>query len=288
MLGLAIAGHGGELELGDEQGADEVGFIVADLAFGEIGDEDAPLVHDKGDAHLAAHLADDVAQDGGEQQLADFVLDRCDGLALEAGVPAFVFVLPEVAQERIVHLLDHPAAVDGIGEQAVHAEQGGVGAMRQRGNGIVQDVFHARPPGVRPEVLEGTHDAGSHEMPLLRGGLGEQIQPDGEIAVARVEIDGLLRPVWWDVIEQLLREIAMGVDEAHAMTLLDELEDEIAQQRGLSRARLADDIGVVACIRHFKTERRFTAAPRLPHADVKIMFFHVCVQAAQARCRSMD
>ena len=108
-------------------------------------------------------------------------------------------------------------------------------------------------------------------MPLLRGGLGEQIQPVGEVAVARVEIDSLLRPDGRDVIEQLLRQIAMRVDEAHAVALQDELEDEIAQQRGLSRTRFADDISVVACIRHFKIERRFTAAPRLPHADVKVI-----------------
>ena len=205
VLGLAVAGHGGELELRDEQGADKIGFVVADLAFSEVGDEDALLIHNKRYAHFAAHLADDVAQDGGEQQLTDFVLDRGDGFALEACIPAFVFVLPEVAQEGIVHLLDHPAPVDGISEQAVHSKQGCVGAMRQRGHGVVQDVFHAWPPRVGPEVLEGTHDAGGHEMPILRGGLGEQIQPDGEVAVARVEIDSLLRPDGRDVIEQLLR-----------------------------------------------------------------------------------
>lgn len=284
LLGLAIAGHSGELELRDEQRADEVGFVVADLAFGEVGDEDAPLIHDKGNAHFAAHLADNVAQGRGEEQLTDLVLDRGDGLALEAGIPAFVFVLPEVSEERIVHLLDHPTAVDRVGEQAIHTEQGGVGAMRQRGHSVVKDVFHPRPPGVRPEVLEGSHDARGNEMPFLRGGLSEQIQPDGEIAVAGVKIDGLLRPVGWDVVEQLLRQIAMRVDETNAMALQDELEDEIAQQSGLSRARLANDIGMVTRIRHLKTERRFAAAPRLPHADVKVIVAH----ASQASRRSMN
>ena len=156
--------------------------------------------------------------------------------------------------------------------------------MRQRSHSVVQDVFHPRPPGVGPEVLEGSHDARGNEMPLLRGGLSEQIQPDGEIAVAGVKIDGLLRAVRRDVIEQLLRQIAMRVDETNAMALQDELEDEIAQQCGLSRARLADHIGVVAGIRHLKTERRFTAAPRLPHADVKVIVAH----ASQASRRSMN
>jgi hypothetical protein len=45
---------------------------------------------------------------------------------------------------------------------------------------------------------------------------------------------------------------------------------------------------VVAGIAKLKTERRFTAAPRLPHAEVKILFSHVCVQAAQTRRSPMD
>lgn len=132
---------------------------MADLALGEIGDEDAAFVHDKGDAHLVAHLADDVADDGGEEQLAGFVLDRGYGLAKEAGIPAFVFVLPEVAQEGIVDLIHHPAAIGRVGEQAVESEQGGVWAMRQSRDGVVQDVFEPRPPAFMPETLEGAHDA---------------------------------------------------------------------------------------------------------------------------------
>lgn len=159
VLGLAVAGHGGELELGDEQGAEQVGFVVADLALGQVGDEDAAFVHDKGDTHLIAHLADDVADDGGEEQLPGFVLDRGDGLALEAGIPAFVFVLPEVAKEGIVDLIYHPSAIGRVGEQAVESEKGGIGAMRQRGDGIVQDVFEPWPPAFMPETFEGAHDA---------------------------------------------------------------------------------------------------------------------------------
>lgn len=139
-----------------------------------------------------------------------------------------------------------------------------------------------------PEALEGAHDAGGHQMAILGRGLCEQIQPDGMIEVARVEIDRLLGPPGRDVIEQFLRQITMRVDKADSMTLLDELEDEVSQKRRLPGARFSNDIGVVAGIAQLKTERRFTAAPRLPHADVKIMFSHVCVQAAQASRRSMN
>lgn len=201
VLGLTVAGHGGELKLSDEQGAEQVGFVVADLAFGQVGNEDAALIHDKRDAHLVAHLADDIADDRGEEQLAGLVLDRSDGFPLEAGIPAFVFVLPEVAEEGIVDLIHDPSAIGRVGEQSVESEQGGVRAMRQRGDGIVQDVFEPRPPAFMPQAFEGAHDAGGHEMAILGSGLGEQIEPDGVIEVARVKIDRLLGPHRRDVIE---------------------------------------------------------------------------------------
>ena len=286
VLRLTIAGHGGELELRDEQGAEQVRLVMPDLALGEVREEDAALVHHKGDAHLAAHLADDVADDGGEEELTGLVLDGCDGLAHEARLPALVIVLPEVAQEGIVDLVHHPSAIGRVGEQAVQAEERGVRAMRQRGDGVVQDVFQPRPPAFLPQAFEGAHDAGGDEVTVFRRGLGEQIEPDGVIEVARMKIDRLLGSLRRDVQQQILREIAMRVDEADAMALLDELEDQIAQERGLPGTRFADDVGVVAGIAQLKTERRFTAAPRLPHADVKIVFVHGCVHAAQASRRS--
>lgn len=159
MLRLAIASHGGELELGDEQGAKEVGLVVADLALGQVGDEDTAFIHDKGDAHLAAHLTDDVANDGGEEQLACFVLDGSDSLAHEARLPSLVFVFPEIPQEGIVDLVDHPAAIGLVCEQAVEPQKGGVWAMRQGCDGVVQDVFQPWPPTVLPKALERTHNA---------------------------------------------------------------------------------------------------------------------------------
>ena len=285
MFRLAVAGHGGELELRDEQGAEQVGLVVADLALGEVREEDTAFVHDKGDTHLVAHLADDVADDGGEEELPGLVLDGRDGLAHEARLPALVFVLPEIAQEGIVDLVHHPAAIGRVGEQAIQAEERGVRAMRQRDDGVVQDVFQPRPPAFLPQAFEGAHDAGGDEVTVFRRGLGEQIEPDGVIEVARMKIDRLLGPLRRDVQQQILRQIAMRVDEADAVALLDELEDQVAQERGLPGARLADDVSVVAGISQVEAKRLLTA-PGLPHADVKIVFAHDCVHAAQASRRS--
>lgn len=49
-------------------------------------------------------------------------------------------------------------------------------------------------------------------MAILWRGLGEQIEPDGVIEVARVEIDRLLRPHGRNVIEQFLSQITMRIN----------------------------------------------------------------------------
>ncbi len=74
----------------------------------------------------------------------------------------------------------------------------------------------------------------------------------------------------------------MRIDQANAMTLQNELQDEIAQQRGLARTGLADDVGVEASIGHIET-KRYLAAPDFAFADVKKMIVH----AAQASRRSL-
>jgi len=166
-LRLSAAGHRGELELRDEQGAEQVRFVVTDLALGEVGYEDALVVHHERDAHLAAHLADDVADDGGEQELTHLVLYRRDGLAFESLIIALELIDPVVLQERIAHLAHDPMPVSVIGEHAVDAEQGSVLALCERGHGVVQDELQSRPPGVVPDVLERSDDAGRDEMPVV-------------------------------------------------------------------------------------------------------------------------
>mgnify|MGYP001556288600 CR=1 FL=1 len=112
--------------------------------------------------------------------------------------------------------------------------------------------------------------------------LREQVQPDGEVRIAGMEIHGLFSARRGDVIEQFLREIAVRINQADAMALQNELEDEIAQQRGFAGTGLADHIGVEASIGYVESKRHL-AAPDLALANVKEMIVH----AAQASRRSM-
>ncbi len=65
---------------------EKAGFVGSDAAFAEVRDEDASGVHHEGDAHFVSHLAEDVANDGVLQELAELVLNRGDGFALESRV----------------------------------------------------------------------------------------------------------------------------------------------------------------------------------------------------------
>jgi hypothetical protein len=54
----------------------------------------------------------------------------------------------------------------------------------------------------------------------------------------------MIHPMGRQVMQEFLREVAMGVDNGDAVALLDVLEDEIPQQSGFSRTRLPNDVGV--------------------------------------------
>jgi phosphate-selective porin OprO/OprP len=63
------------LELRGEQASEQVRLVRAEFSLGEIRDEDATRVHHEGDAHFGAHLAEDVADDGIEQELAELLME---------------------------------------------------------------------------------------------------------------------------------------------------------------------------------------------------------------------
>ena len=68
-----------------------------------------------------------------------------------------------------------------------------------------------------------------------------------------------MNPHGRDVQQPILRQTATRVDEAEAVALLDELEDESAQECRLPGARLADDVGGIAGIN--ASRRSLTSLP---------------------------
>ncbi len=159
VFGAAAARHRGELELRDEQGAEQIGLVVSHAAFGKVGDEDTAVVHREGDGDAVSDLPENVAEHRRLEQGPDLILDRRDGLPHEARVVVFEFLFPELLHERVTHLPDDPAPVVGIDEHPVHSEQGSVVAVEEGCDAVVQDIGHTRAPAFAPDGFEGIHDA---------------------------------------------------------------------------------------------------------------------------------
>ncbi len=259
VLGAIGSAHGCELELGDEQGAQEVGFVVAHAALAEVGDEDAGVVHDEGDGDAVPHLAEDIADDGRLEQGTDFVLNRGDGFPHEAWIVGFELLLPELADEGIADLFDHPTAISRINEHPIDAEQGGVLAVEQGGDGVVEYVLHPWPPRISPDGFEGFDDAGRHQWAVIGRDVCQWIEPDGELNVSGIEINEVIRPAGRNLAQQVLGKIAVGINDGDAVAPVDVLDDEVAKQGRLSRTRLSDDVEVMPGILWMDAEWNLTA-----------------------------
>lgn len=79
---------------------------MAQLALGQIRDEKPSGIHDEWDVHFSPDLAENISNDGVQEELTEFVLDRRNCFALETLVVAGVFVLPKVPNEWIFDLPD--------------------------------------------------------------------------------------------------------------------------------------------------------------------------------------
>ena len=96
-------------------------------------------------------------------------------------------------------------------------------------------------------------------MPVIRWDIGQEVQPDGELQVAGIEIDQVIRPRGRDVMQQFLGEIPMGIDQSDAVTGGDVLNDHVPQQSRLAGTGFPDDIGVMPGILGLEAEQGITA-----------------------------
>ena len=102
-------------------------------------------------------------------------------------------------------------------------------------------------------------------MPFVGRYVGERVESDGELKVARMEIDEVIRTARRDAIEQFFGKVAVRVNEPDAVAGGDVLHDEIAQQRGFARSAFADQIEVVTLVGSRNAEGDLVPQPcRLP------------------------
>jgi hypothetical protein len=72
------------------------------------------------------------------------------------------------------------------------------------------------------------------------------------------------------VVQQVFRKVAMGIDDGHAVASMNVLDDEVSQQRGFSRSRLSDDVGVVPSVLQMQTKRNLTAPSKAMTDEYRI------------------
>ena len=265
LLRLIRPRHGRQLKLRHEERPEQVRLVVSKLPLGQVGDKQPLVVHDEREAHFALHLPQDVPNHGIQEELPELVLDGRDGLAPEPVVVAGIFGGPVVADEGVFHLAHHPSSVVVVGEQAVDAKQGGVRTVQKGGNGVVEDVFEPWPPRIPPDALERPHDAGGHQVPVILGDVRKQVQPDGELEVAGVEVAEVVGAGRQDVVQEVFGQVPVRVNHAHPIASGDVLDDEVLEEGRLAHAGLADHIHVLAGILPAKA-KRLGAFPAVPEA----------------------
>ncbi len=76
----------------------------------------------------------------------------------------------------------------------------------------------------------------------------EKIHPDRPFLVSRIHKDDVVRSARRDPPENVVVQIAVGVDQAHAFPTVDIVEDHPREARALAGASLAADIDVLLAV----------------------------------------
>ena len=242
-------------------------MVLADHALREIGNHDPAMVHEEARIEAALRLAEDVPHGGVPEKPSDLVLERSDSLKPEAALISGVLLPPEGPDDRIPDLRGHALAESVVREETRQGEdrEPSVEECRER---VPQDVFESRPPARSPDPAKSGEHPGDHEVRLILGHLGEEIQSHRARKVARVEVQHVARPRLRDRVQNLPGEVSMRIKETHTSPGIEVLEDEVPKQGALPRASLPDDVQVLRPVLGMQQNKlRVIRNPERPGAD---------------------
>jgi len=95
-----------------------------------------------------------------------------------------------------------------------------------------------------------------------------QVEADGEFKVARIEVAEVVGPGGRNVVEKFLGQVAVGIDEAHAMPQGDMLDDHVPQERRLAGAGLSDHVNMLALVNLGNAKNQWISPPMsFPNGD---------------------
>ena len=135
-IGNIAAAHGGQLDLGDDEGAEDTGIVFTDQAFAEVYDQDLAFVHHLADVEGTFRLTDDITDDRVGREGTDFVEDWRDGFSLEFVVPAGKLDVPEIEHHGISTVSQDFFAELLVGQHTGDVEHRRVRVIEEREDGI--------------------------------------------------------------------------------------------------------------------------------------------------------
>ena len=247
-VGDVGAGHSGELDFRDEEGAEDAGVVFADQPFREVDDEDLAFIHDFADIEAGFWLANDVPDDrvGGES--ADLVQNWSDGFVDLFFVPLTEFVFPKLKDGDIGTIIEGFFAEIFVGEETGDVEEGGFGAIEEGENRVAEDVFEARAPRVAKHTFQNADNFGTDIGLSRRIGDLERVEGDWVGGVGWVEVDDIFDAAFGDETEVVDGEVAVRVDDTIALVVENIRECEKFEHTGLTSASLTDDIDVAGAV----------------------------------------
>ncbi len=247
-VGDVGAAHGSELDLGDEESAENAGVVFADEAFREVDDEDFAFVHDFSDVETGFRLANDVADDGVGSEGADFVENWGDGLVDLFFVPLAEFVFPELEDGDVFTIFEGFFAEIFVGEHAGDIEEGGFWAVEKGEEGVAEDMLEARTPRIAKHAFQDTDDFRTDIGFSRLVGEFERVESDWVGGISWVEIDDVFDAAFGDKTEVVDGKVAVGIDDAIALIIIDVGESEKFEEAALPCAGLTNDVDVARAV----------------------------------------
>ena len=190
-VGDVGARHGGELDLGNQEGAEDAGIIFADEALAEIDNEDFAFVHDFSDVKAGLWLTDDISDNWVSREGADFVQDRSDRFGNLFVAPGAELLFPELENGDVFAIVEGFFAEFFVGEHAGDVEEGGLWTVKKGEESVAENVLETWAPAFAEHTFQDANDFGADIW--FSGGVGELkwVKSNGVGCVSRVEIDNV-------------------------------------------------------------------------------------------------
>ncbi|WP_369334341.1 hypothetical protein [Nonomuraea deserti] len=209
-----------------------------------------------------------VADERAEQDGTKLVHDRAD----HGGAGSrrqLVVGGPEALQQLVLEPADDPSAKRGVGEELGDLGEGGavaVGAYEGEA-GRAHEVVQARAPGRGEAAVEDRDNRVDGERRVRSG---QDVEAGWAAGFGRVEQDGPADGAFREAVEDVVDEVALGVDDEGASAGVGVGEDEVGQEGGLADAGLAEDVQVLAGGGHGDAHRaRVAGLGVAQHPDVR-------------------